>query len=703
MKVKSCFVLATASCLMLATLLNGAASADSVQVTADRLNIRKEASASAKATAVVEKNDALSFISQTGDWYQVKNGSKTGYVMSQYVSLDMTLAAEDVQANTESYSSAKVGRTVDRVNVRSMPMTGASVVRVADKNDTLSVLGRCGDWYQVKYDGKTGYVMGQFISIEQENAAETLPAQSAEAAEKNYAAAESGKTTDRVNLRKSPSASASVVRVLSKGTSVSLLGESGNWYKASANGKEGYILKDFVVAGLTLYDSAKSGETRKEVNLRAAASTESGVLRVLPKNTSVSVLGRAGSFYQVETNGLTGYVASEYLSVSDRTTDDGDVVPVDFVSYPAARSGATTDRVNLRSAADATAAVSKVVDKNAALSVLGEQGDFYQVTASGTLGYIAKAYVSLGAVGEETSSAEQEASSNDTLYSSPTAARTTVTVNMRREPEGDVLFTLPANTSVQKIGERGAWYKVTYGNSTGYIAKTYLSDEISSPESPSTDASSGKGTAAYITASALNMRRGAGTEYGVIKTLSYGEKITFYSLNDGWYLIQAGDDLGYVSQKYVSLTEPETAPSNPSQSSNGDVILADWWTSDIQKVFKVGVIATVTDVDSGLSWQVKRSGGTNHADVQPLTAADTAKMKQAYGGKWSWTRHAIWVTIDGQRYAASMNGMPHGSGSIKDNNFDGHHCIHFLNSRTHTGNRLDAAHQAAVQKAYRAG
>lgn len=772
MKVKSCFALATASCLMLATLLNGAASADSVQVTADRLNIRKEASASAKATAVVEKNDALSFISQTGDWYQVKNGSKTGYVMSQYVSLDMTLAAEDVQANTESYSSAKVGRTVDRVNVRSMPMTGASVVRVADKNDTLSVLGRCGDWYQVKYDVKTGYVMGQFISIEQENAAETLPAQSAEAAEKNYAAAESGKTTDRVNLRKSPSASASVVRVLSKGTNVSLLGESGdwykasvngkegyiskayvslsaeetsysenktgvttdrvnlrkspstsasvarvlnkgttvsllgesgNWYKASANGKEGYILKDFVVAGLTLYDSAKSGETRKEVNLRAAASTESGVLRVLPKNTSVSVLGRAGSFYQVETNGLTGYVASEYLSVSDRTTDDGDVVPVDFVSYPAARSGATTDRVNLRSAADATAAVSKVVDKNAALSVLGEQGDFYQVTASGTLGYIAKAYVSLGAVGEETSSAEQEASSNDTLYSSPTAARTTVTVNMRREPEGDVLFTLPANTSVQKIGERGAWYKVTYGNSTGYIAKTYLSDEISSPESPSTDASSGKGTAAYITASALNMRRGAGTEYGVIKTLSYGEKITFYSLNDGWYLIQAGDDLGYVSQKYVSLTEPEAAPSNPSQNSNGDVILADWWTSDIQKVFKVGVIATVTDVDSGLSWQVKRSGGTNHADVQPLTAADTAKMKQAYGGKWSWTRHAIWVTIDGQRYAASMNGMPHGSGSIKDNNFDGHHCIHFLNSRTHTGNRLDAAHQAAVQKAYRAG
>ena len=46
---------------------------------------------------------------------------------------------------------------------------------------------------------------------------------------------------------------------------------------------------------------------------------------------------------------------------------------------------------------------------------------------------------------------------------------------------------------------------------------------------------------------------------------------------------------------------------------------------------------------------------------------------------------------------------PHGTGSIKTNNFDGHHCIHFLNSRTHTGNRWDTAHQNMVQKAFKAG
>ena len=40
-----------------------------------------------------------------------------------------------------------------------------------------------------------------------------------------------------------------------------------------------------------------------------------------------------------------------------------------------------------------------------------------------------------------------------------------------------------------------------------------------------------------------------------------------------------------------------------------------------------------------------------------------------------------------------------GSGSITDNNFGGHHCIHFTNSRTHGTNKVCSLHQAAIKKA----
>ena len=140
-------------------------------------------------------------------------------------------------------------------------------------------------------------------------------------------------------------------------------------------------------------------------------------------------------------------------------------------------------------------------------------------------------------------------------------------------------------------------------------------------------------------------------------------------------------------------------PVQPVQDKPRYAIEADWWTSDIQKVFAKGVTAKITDVETGISWYEQRRGGTNHADVQPLTKDDTAKLKKVYGGKWAWTRRAIWVTIGNKTYAASMNGMPHGGSSIKNNGFDGHHCLHWKSSRTHCSNKVDKNHQKMVEKA----
>ncbi len=123
----------------------------------------------------------------------------------------------------------------------------------------------------------------------------------------------------------------------------------------------------------------------------------------------------------------------------------------------------------------------------------------------------------------------------------------------------------------------------------------------------------------------------------------------------------------------------------------------DW--AQARNIYTRGTIATVTDVSTGLSFKVKRRGGTNHADTEPLTAADTATMKRVYGGSWSWTPRAIIVSVGGRHIAASMNGMPHGGQFIHNNNFPGHICIHFKNSRTHNNNSISPTHQAAVRRA----
>lgn len=107
---------------------------------------------------------------------------------------------------------------------------------------------------------------------------------------------------------------------------------------------------------------------------------------------------------------------------------------------------------------------------------------------------------------------------------------------------------------------------------------------------------------------------------------------------------------------------------------------------------------TVIDVETGLQFKVQRRAGSKHADVQPLTTKDTKIMKKIYDGKWSWKRRAIIVKVRDQFIAASMHGMPHGAGALK-NGFPGHFCIHFLGSTTHRSGKMDKLHHLMILKA----
>ncbi|HEX6989599.1 MAG TPA: hypothetical protein VF282_09025 [Bacillota bacterium] len=125
--------------------------------------------------------------------------------------------------------------------------------------------------------------------------------------------------------------------------------------------------------------------------------------------------------------------------------------------------------------------------------------------------------------------------------------------------------------------------------------------------------------------------------------------------------------------------------------------LLEWPEAD--PLFPVGGTAQLRDVESRRSLWIRRHRGDAHFDVEPLTADDAAALKAIYGGEWSWKRRAAVLTAGGRRIAASMNGMPHGWGDIRDNDFPGHFCVHVAGSRVHTTWRRDPGHQLMVLKA----
>ena len=102
------------------------------------------------------------------------------------------------------------------------------------------------------------------------------------------------------------------------------------------------------------------------------------------------------------------------------------------------------------------------------------------------------------------------------------------------------------------------------------------------------------------------------------------------------------------------------------------------WYDDIKPTIKSGQVVLVYEPSTNSSFYLRFYSLGQHADSEPLTAADTATMKAAWGGKFTWTEKPVYIRLpDGRWCIASMHCMPHLSGSIKDNDFDGHLCVHF--------------------------
>ena len=124
--------------------------------------------------------------------------------------------------------------------------------------------------------------------------------------------------------------------------------------------------------------------------------------------------------------------------------------------------------------------------------------------------------------------------------------------------------------------------------------------------------------------------------------------------------------------------------------------------------FVAGENAVLTDLNTEISLSVRILSLGNHLDVEPQSALDAAKMCEIYGvshseeivsAKHYKRRPMLLTTSKGYTFACSMYGVPHGVNTVLDNDFPGSFCLHFLNSKTSGTQKIDKAHQEAIQTA----
>lgn len=159
-----------------------------------------------------------------------------------------------------------------------------------------------------------------------------------------------------------------------------------------------------------------------------------------------------------------------------------------------------------------------------------------------------------------------------------------------------------------------------------------------------------------------------------------------------------GTNIVSNSDAKISNDKYESELYNNEEENIEIKVLSYDWFEFMNEHFTKYVTTKVIDILSGQQYYVQRLGGYNHADVQTIDKQNTQIFKSVYNGEWSWERRPVWVEIDGQYFAGSTNGMPHGF-DILQTGEGGHTCIHFLNSKTHGTKRVDEAHQKCVSYA----
>ena len=310
-----------------------------------------------------------------------------------------------------------------------------------------------------------------------------------------------------------------------------------------------------VVALLTIstYTNAATVKiTGEVVNIRKEASTESSVVARLSEDVECEYIGEKGNWYQIKYKNYTGYVSKDYAKLQGK------------VSNNQSNSNTTNTQNNITTQ-----------------NTNGNQNNSTQTNNEQT---------------NQTTNNQSNAETNNQADNEGDTTQTSSTQPVNKKlKQNSTIKILPlvhasdignAKTSdtVLVLTETSGWSYIQTDEISGWVRTTSLEEAKTTTQvstKPTDTSSNSQSTTTektgYISEEEVNMRKGAGTTYSIIKTLKLNAKVTILGEEGKWYKIKAGSDTGYVSKDYVSdtakvtnrsLTEPRENKEDEKEAEN---------------------------------------------------------------------------------------------------------------------------------------
>ena len=378
----------------------------------------------------------------------------------------------------------------------------------------------------------------------------------------------SAKTTEYVNFRTGPGTNYSSKGVIPSGTGITVTDTSNSqWYAVRlSDGSTGYIYAEYIsVSGSnTAEDGEVNAKTTADVNFRSGPGTNYNSKAVIGSGTGIIVTDTGNSqWYAVRlTNGSTGYIYAEYIRITgDVGTPSAPAEPTPAPSNPEAEQTAkTTEYVNFRTGPGTNYSSKGVISLGTTVTVTDtSNSQWYAVRlANGSTGYIFAQYIKITSTPSATATPAPTPTPAPSDPSKEQTAKTTEYVNFRTGPGTNYSSkgVIPSGTAITVTDTSNSqWYAVRLADgSTGYIFAQYIKI-TSATAMPAPTEAPADGTVRAKTTADVNLRKGAGTNYGVIRVVGNNTTVTVTEATNTWYKVKLSDGTeGYLYAQYVTVT-----------------------------------------------------------------------------------------------------------------------------------------------------
>lgn len=277
------------------------------------------------------------------------------------------------------------------LNLRSGASTSNSVVAKLPSGSKVLVTDQSGSWYQVSYNGKSGYVSSSYLSL-----SDTMDVTA------GYAKVTASTS---LHLRQAASTSSASLGKLRNGTTAKILGVSNGWVKVNYGSKTGYLSGDYVTVVASdstgSSSSGSSGTTASSniqvtssgrLNMRKGPGTSYAVVTKLNRGTVVKLLSTEGSWYQVSYGSYTGYISAEYgKATTSEVSSGGTTNTGSYDGIQVTSSG----NLNMRKNASTSTSILTKLRSGAVAKLLGTEGNWYKVSYGSYTGYVSASYCKL--------------------------------------------------------------------------------------------------------------------------------------------------------------------------------------------------------------------------------------------------------------------------------------------------------------------